>query len=55
MISIYKGSVDDKIVKALTAAPGVRDLVVTVEAGASKIKALVAVWNLSSKPSKFGA
>lgn len=42
MKSIYKGSVDDKIVKALTAAPGVRDLVVTVEAGASKIKALVA-------------
>jgi hypothetical protein len=39
---LYKGSVDDKIVKALTAAPRVRDLVVTVEAGASKIKALVA-------------
>ena len=42
MKTIYKGSVNDSIVKALTAAPRVRDLVVTVEAGASKIKALAA-------------
>lgn len=42
MKTIYKGSVDDKIVKALTAAPRVRDLVVTVEGGAAKIKSLAA-------------
>lgn len=42
MLTLYKGSVDDKIAKALTATPRPRDLVMTVEAGASKIKALVA-------------
>lgn len=42
MLAVYKGSVDDKIVKALTATPRPRDLVITVEAGASKIKALAA-------------